>query len=185
MGEKLIINSNDYLADCFALGEKILLSDFKPNFLVAIWRGGTPVGIVIQEYLRYHGVKTDHIAIRTSGYDENDKSLDEVQVYSTDYVVETANSDDRMIIIDDVFDKMKTIETVLEKFSKKMRKNLPKKIRIAATHYKHEQNQTTIIPDYYIHKLDGDPWIVFPHEVVGLTIKQIAMKQPGLEKYFH
>ena len=34
----------------------------------AIWRGGTPVGMALQEIMHYCGVESDHIAIRTSSY---------------------------------------------------------------------------------------------------------------------
>jgi hypoxanthine phosphoribosyltransferase len=40
----------------------------RPSFIVGVWRGGTPVGIAVQEILDYLGVQTDHISIRTSAY---------------------------------------------------------------------------------------------------------------------
>ena len=36
------------------------------DFIVGLWRGGSPVGIGVQDCLEYLGVETDHIAIRTS-----------------------------------------------------------------------------------------------------------------------
>ena len=66
--EKIFIQPAELLQDSFRLGAKILESGFLPDYIVAIWRGGTPIGIAVQELLDYAGVETDHIAIRTSYY---------------------------------------------------------------------------------------------------------------------
>ena len=50
----------------------VLESGFRPSFIVAIWPGGAPVGIAVQELLDYFGVHCDHIAIRTSSYRDID-----------------------------------------------------------------------------------------------------------------
>ena len=68
MAEKLFISAQQLLEDSFALGLDILDSGFRPDFIVGVWRGGTPVGIAVQELLDYFGVDTDHISIRTSSY---------------------------------------------------------------------------------------------------------------------
>ena len=63
---KQYIAANDLLRDSFQLAVNIYEADFKPDFLVGLWRGGSAVGIAVQEGLEHLGVKTDHIAIRTS-----------------------------------------------------------------------------------------------------------------------
>ena len=57
MDEKIYINASELLFDSFQLGVKILQSGFVPEYIVAIWRGGTPVGIAVQELLDYAGIK--------------------------------------------------------------------------------------------------------------------------------
>jgi hypoxanthine phosphoribosyltransferase len=68
MEQKRYLTAQELLNDSFELGLRIFQSGFKPSFIIAIWRGGTPVGIAVQEMLDHLGVKTDHIAIRTSSY---------------------------------------------------------------------------------------------------------------------
>ena len=68
MKEKIFISADSLLDDAFKLAQKILVSDYKPSFIVALWRGGAPIGIAIQELLEHRGVKTNHIALRTSSY---------------------------------------------------------------------------------------------------------------------
>ncbi|RZO75975.1 MAG: hypoxanthine phosphoribosyltransferase, partial [OM182 bacterium] len=60
------IDEESLLKDSFQLAVNIYESGFKPDFIVAIWRGGATVGIYVQECLQALGVQTDHIAIRTS-----------------------------------------------------------------------------------------------------------------------
>ena len=60
------INEESLLNDSFRLAVNIYKSGFKPDFIVAIWRGGATVGIYVQECLQALGLQTDHIAIRTS-----------------------------------------------------------------------------------------------------------------------
>ena len=64
----LYIGAQELLEDAFELGARVFESGFRPSFIVAIWRGGAPIGIAVQELLDYLGVETDHIAIRTSSY---------------------------------------------------------------------------------------------------------------------
>ena len=63
---KQYLNEEDLLVDSFRLAVSIFDSGFKPDFIVGIWRGGSSIGIYVQECLQFLGFKTDHISIRTS-----------------------------------------------------------------------------------------------------------------------
>ena len=64
--KKKYIREKVLIQDSFKLAIKIFNSQFKPDFLVGLWRGGSTVGIYVQECLQHLGVQTDHISIRTS-----------------------------------------------------------------------------------------------------------------------
>ena len=169
---KIYVSADSLLYDSFLLGKKILESGFRPNFLVGIWRGGAPVGIAVQEFLQYHGIKTDHIAIRTSGYNNSGWSLkSKIKVHNLGYIADKATSKDKMLIIDDVHDTGLSLKAVLDTLKRKLRDNTPKDIRIATVYFKPEKNKTDRIPDYYIHKTSE--WIVFPHELYDLSVAEI------------
>ena len=101
---KKYINAQDLLEDSFQLASNIYKSGFRPHFIVGIWRGGTPVGIAVQEFLEYKDVETDHIAIRTSSYLGIDKQSKEIRVHGLHYLIENVNAHDSLLIVDDVFD---------------------------------------------------------------------------------
>jgi len=101
---KKYITADELLLDSFKLGVDIFNSGFRPNFIVGVWRGGTPVGIAIQEILAYLGNESDHIAIRTSSYIGINNQSKEVRVHGIDYLISHMNSEDSLLLVDDVFD---------------------------------------------------------------------------------
>ena len=180
MVEKEFISAQQLLEDSFRLGIKIFESGFRPNYIVGIWRGGTPVGIAVQELLDYFGVKTDHIAIRTSSYEGIDRRKKEIRVHGLDYIADNINFEDRLLIVDDVFDTGLSIEAVLNSLKTKSRKNTPENIRIATTYYKPENRKTAFSPEYYIHETSN--WLIFPHELDGLSDGEIEKHKPEVSK---
>ena len=134
--EKIYISAQDLLSDSFRLGLEIYNSGFRPDFIVGIWRGGTPVGIAVQEILDFCGVKTDHIAIRTTSYTGIGQRNKEVRVHGLDYLISNVDWNDSLLIVDDVFDTGLSIQAVLETLRKKARRNAPEDIRIATPWFK-------------------------------------------------
>jgi len=105
MAEKQYLTAQSLLEDSYALARQVLDSDFKPTFIVAIWRGGAPIGIAVQEFLAVHGVQSDHIAIRTSSYAaEIDQQAKEVRVHGLNYLVKNLQHHDKLLLVDDVYD---------------------------------------------------------------------------------
>ena len=171
LSEKQFITAQDLLEDSFRLGLSILDSGFRPDFIVGIWRGGTPVGVAIQELLDYFGVETDHIAIRTSLYTGIGQRARKVRVHGLNYVVQQVNAEDSLLIVDDVYDTGLSIQAVVRELEQKCRKNTPHEVRIATTYYKPANNKTDREPEFYVHETDR--WLVFPHELHGLSIEEI------------
>jgi hypoxanthine phosphoribosyltransferase len=177
--DKIFITASSLLQDSFRLAAEIHRSGFRPDFIVGIWRGGTPVGIAIQEYFEFRGVKADHIAVRTSHYTGIDQRSDSIRVHGLHYLIEEANASHSLLIVDDVFDSGRSLEALLSELEKKMRLNMPGAVRIATPWYKPTKNRTTLVPDYYLH--ETDEWIVFPHELAGLAYEEIEQGKAELK----
>ncbi|MGE5342855.1 MAG: phosphoribosyltransferase [Candidatus Omnitrophota bacterium] len=180
MIEKKYISAQELLEDSIRLGIKIYESGFRPHFIVGIWRGGTPVGIAVQELFDYFGVKTDHIAIRTSSYAGINRREPEIRVHGLGYVEQNTNSEDSLLIVDDVYDSGLSVQAVIDELKLRARKNTPHDIRIATVYYKPTNNRTQRLPDYYVH--ETDKWLVFPHELDGLTRDEIARHKPFMSR---
>ena len=139
--EKLYIRSEDLLKDSFQLAWNVYESGFKPNYIVGVWRGGAPIGIAVQEFLSVLGVKSDHVAIRTSYYTGIDAKKDSVQVYGLNYVIRKLESEDRLLIVDDVHDTGNSISQIITDLKKACKKNTPE-IKIATPYYKPNKNES-------------------------------------------
>lgn len=175
--EKTVLTAEQLLKDSFRLGVKILESGFEPTLIIAVWRGGTPVGMAVQEILAYCGIDSDHIAIRTSSYTGVDQRS-EVAVHGLNYIIKKICYDDRVLIIDDVFDTGNTFRAVIDEIKKRARGNTPDDIRMAVPWYKPTRNETDLVPDYYLH--ETSEWLVFPHELDALTPEEMQAVKPDL-----
>lgn len=175
--KKTVLTAQELLEDSFNLGLQILESGFEPTLIIAIWRGGTPVGMAVQEILAYCGVESDHIAIRTSSYEGVDQR-GAVSVHGLNYIIKKICHDDRILIVDDVFDTGNTIVAVIDELTRRARGNTPEDIRVAVPWFKPTRNETDRVPEYYLH--ETAEWLVFPHELDALTTDEMRHARPEL-----
>ena len=180
--DKIFISADSLLRDSVELGLRVVRSGFRPTFLVGIWRGGAPVGIAVQEILEYNGIECDHVSIRTSSYMGIDQQSRTVRVHAVDYLVSSLNAEDQLLLIDDVFDSGRSLEAVIAELRRRCRRNLPEQIRVATVYYKPSRNRSNLTPDFYVRATDQ--WLVFPHEVKGLTREEILVNKPVDESFF-
>jgi hypoxanthine phosphoribosyltransferase len=168
MVEKEFIRADDLVRDSFQLAKRIYDSGFIPDVLLVLWRGGTPVGIVIHEFLLYKGVETYHAALKAVSYTGIGERSEPV-LENICSITENLNSESRVLVIDDIFDSGSTMKKVVDELGP-----LVKELKIATLYYKSEANTTDIVPDFYGRKTDR--WIVFPHELMGLSPAEIRAK---------
>jgi hypoxanthine phosphoribosyltransferase len=183
---KRFIRADDLLRDSFRLAANIHAAGFKPDFLVGLWRGGSAVGIAVQEGLEYFGTPTDHIAIRTSysgahRYSEMVSKADEIRVHGLQYLLETLCSHHSMLIVDDVYSTGSSVKAVIDQLARKTRRNLPGDIRVASVWYR-PTPRTLRTPDYFVHETDD--WLVLPYELSGQSLEELRENRPELADTF-
>ena len=185
MNERFIA-ADDLLLDSFRLAANIYEADYQPDFLVGLWRGGSAVGIAVQEGLDYFGTKTDHIAIRTSytgapGYSQMVSKADSIRVHGLQYLLENLCSHHSMLIVDDVYSTGSSVSAVISQLARKTRRNLPQDIRIATVWYRPTE-KTLRTPDYFVHETKD--WLVLPYELSGFTIDELRKNRPEMAGLF-
>ena len=178
MSEKIYLSAQTLLEDSFRLGANIIDSGFRPSIMIAIWRGGVPMGIAIQELLAWYGIDTDHISIRTSSYTGIDGRSTEIRIHGMNYLVKNCTHEDALLIVDDVFDTGHTIAAVIRHLHERARRTAPHDIRVAVPYYKPSRNQTEREPDYYLH--ETEQWLKYPHSLEGLSREEVAANRPEL-----
>ena len=181
MNERFIA-ADDLLRVSFQLAANIYEAGFKPDFLVGLWRGGSSVGIAVQEGLDYFGVKTDHIAIRTSytgarDYSQMVSKADSIRVHGLQYLLENLCADHSMLIVDDVYSTGSSVSAVINQLTRKTRRNLPHDIRVASVWYRPTEN-TLRTPEYFVHETSD--WLVLPYELSGFSIAELQENRPEL-----
>lgn len=182
--KKHFVTESDLLKDAYRLGVNIYNSGFSPTFIIGLWRGGSNVGISVQECLQYLGVQTDHISIRTSyrGISSYQQMVDnpeaEIRIHGTQYLLEALNSEDRLLIVDDVFSSGLTISVLINRLEQRLKKNMPESVKIAVPWYKPTRQRTERAPDFHLHETDA--WLVMPYELTGLNRQEIDENKPFL-----
>jgi len=179
---KRIIAANDLLLDSFRLAANIHKAGFRPDFLVGLWRGGSAVGIAVQEGLDHFGVSTDHIAIRTSYrgrelYAEMLDKSESIRVHGLQYLLENLCAEHSLLIVDDVYSSGSSVNAVIEQLKRKTRRNLPNDIRIASVWYRPTE-RTVRPPEYFVHETTD--WLVLPYELSGNSVQELREQRPEL-----
>lgn len=147
-----------------------------------MWRGGSAVGIAVQEGFEHLGVTTDHIAIRTSytgalKYSEMVGKGDKICVHGLEYLLENLSSHHSLLIVDDVYSTGFSVSAVINQLARKTRCNLPKDIRIATVWYR-PTDKTLRTPDYFVHETQD--WLALPYELTGMSPEELIENRPEL-----
>lgn len=179
---KRYIAADDLLLDSFRLAVDVFDSGFRPDFLVGLWRGGSAVGIAVQEGLDFLGCKTDHIAIRTSyGGQETYPAMidkaDKIRAHGLRYLHERVCAEHSMLIVDDVYSTGSSVNSVIGALARKARRNVPHDIRIATVWFR-PTGRTIRAPDYYVRETAD--WLILPYELSGLSLEDLREHKPEI-----
>ena len=174
MNEKHYIKASELLHDSWKLAAMIRRSGWKPDFLVGLWRGGAPVAVAIHEFLKATDWGVQHIPLKCTSYTGIGENVGEVVFTHEEIVFGLFRKGDKVLVIDDVFDTGKTAAAVRRKMD-----SVGAEMRLACVYWKPQKNTTNQKPDYFVKDV-GSEWIVFPHEIDGLTPAEIAEKAPVL-----
>ena len=93
------------------------------------------------------------------------------QIQHLDAVLENLEPDCKILVIDDIFDTGCTLQKVRDMLLEKT-----PHIRVATLYRKIGHNQTGLSPDYVLRETQN--WIVFPHELMDLSLDEIRTKDP-------
>jgi hypoxanthine phosphoribosyltransferase len=173
MSGKVYVSANDYLQDSWRLARKILDSGWAPEDLIALWRGGAPVGVAVHEFLYYHGLRPRHRVLKCQSYPGIQTRSHQVAFENADEIFRSVVRGSRVLIIDDVLDTGNTAQAMLERLAP-----LGADVRLATVYWKPGQGQHGVKPDFFVRQTEE--WVVFPHEMDGLTPDEVRCKDPAL-----
>lgn len=172
MSEKVYLDSNGLTRDSFALARKIYDSGFHPEVVIGLWRGGTPIAVAVHEFLHYLGVNCYHTALKTVAYTGIGTHKKPV-VENIGAVLEHIRPNTPVLVVDDIFDSGDTAAAVKEAFAP-----FNNNLKIATLYYKPLRSKVPFGPDFFLKETDA--WLVFPHELMGLTPEEVKEKDPAV-----
>lgn len=172
--DKKFLSAQAYQRDCWRLAAAIRQSGWQPDYLVGLWRGGAPVAIAVHEFLKATGWNVKHLPLKCWSYTGIGRNESEVRFFEGEAVFRLFAAGERVLFIDDVFDTGRTAAAVLAQM-----RGRGVDVKIACVYWKPEKNQTPLKPDFFVQDI-GCEWIVFPHEIEGLTREEIALKDEVL-----
>jgi hypoxanthine phosphoribosyltransferase len=173
--DKKFISAEELLLLSFTLARKIWDDGYRPTHLLGVWRGGTPIAIAVEEFFFAAGRRCRHEPIKTSRRLKPDGSY-EIEISGLDRLAAGMARPSRVLFIDDIFDTGLTMEALVRR-TRELSPSSPE-IRIATIFYKPGQNRTGLSPDYYVEKTSA--WLVFPHEIAGLSPEELRAHKPEL-----
>lgn len=171
--DKVYVDAREYLRDSWRLAKAVLDSGWKPDVLLALWRGGAGAGVSVQEFLKVKGISPRHMPVKCHSYVGIGAHSAEVRFEHADSVFAGLRPGEKVLVVDDVFDSGRTAAAVRGKLE-----SLGCEMRMACVYWKPTRNETALTPDYHVREVDD--WIVFPHEIEGLTSEEVAQKDPLL-----
>ena len=179
---KQFISSQELLKKSLTLAQLVHESGCRPTFLLSMWRGGAPIGLVVDEYFAHKQQEiTTHLPLKVSSYKQDQQTpagtrrvapwrQDTITIFNLEYLAGMLTKDDRLLIVDDIVDSGRSLKTLLEAIKSLCAENTPHEIKTATIYYKPQF--ASIEPDFFVD--ETDTWIVFPHEVNGLTDDEIT-----------
>lgn len=175
--KKRFLGADEFLADCWELARRIHASGWQPTHVVGVWRGGAPVAVAVQEWLACRGIDADHCAVRTRSYTGIGEQGASVAVDGLDYLVGVLRAGSRLLLVDDIHDSGRSLTAVIEALRQACGAEFPREIRRATVYHHRGHDTAPAPPDYHVHETDC--WLVFPHELAGLTAEEIARHKPA------
>lgn len=165
---KQFIDAETLLTESFGLAARIHASGYRPDLVLGVWRGGAPIAVAVHEFLVFHGHDCEHLPVRVSSYTGIEAQGERVAIHDPTGLRAAVAGYRRLLIVDDVLDTGRSLAALLGLLRGTASQT---ELRSACPWYKPSRSRTGLVPDYHLHETDA--WLVFPHELMGLSAEEI------------
>lgn len=180
MPPKVFITAQQLEQDSWAFARQLHRAGVEVDGIVGITRGGVQISVYIQEALSVLQKKSiRYNTVEASSYTGIGKAGG-VLLRHVDPLVDQVNAGDTLLVLDDIFDRGRTLDVVKKTLEMRLQP-FDVNIMVAALYYKPENNEVDITPDHHYKIMPASDWLVFPHELMGLSADELAQKGFELE----
>lgn len=168
---KLFVSPEELRNLSHQLAHHVWQSGYRPTHLVALWRGGAPIALYMDEYFALLGLTVDCVSVRTSSY-VNQQQQREVKVHGEQYLVDTLRDEHRVLLVDDILESGRSLAALLRVLREKIAGN--PEFRIATVFTKSEKHEWgNPKADWSVRDVAENQWVVYPHELEALPLSQL------------
>ena len=172
--DKTYVSANEFLEDSWRLAASVRKSGWRPDWVIGLWRGGAGVAVAVHEFLKASGWDARHVPLKCASYTAIGENGGGVKFVLGDETFAMLAPGERVLVVDDVFDTGRTAAAIKARLE-----SAGVDLRLAMVYWKPGKNVTTLRPDYFVRDV-GNEWIVFPHEIEGLSRDELRRKNPLL-----
>ena len=149
---------------CFKLAKKVADSGFRPDAVVAVLRGGVVPALVVSDILNveeFYAIRVKHWGIAEEVY----------KVPVVEQLPQGRLEGRRVLVVDEIADTGKTLEVAV----RELRRMNPREVRTSVLHLK---PTSSVVPDYYVERLDRWVWVFYPWSTAE-TLISLAHRELG------
>ena len=149
---------------CFKLAKKVADSGFRPDVIVAVLRGGVVPALIVSDVLNveeFYAIRVKHWGIAEEVY----------KVPVVEQLPQGKLEGKRVLLVDEIADTGKTIEVAV----RELRRMGLQEVRTSVVHLK---PTSSVVPDYYVEKLNRWVWVFYPWSTAE-TLISLAHRELG------
>lgn len=152
------------------------------DWIAGVARGGAQISIYMQEALRLlQDRPVDYAVIQAWSYTGIGRADHAVGIRNLGEFADAVQPGQSILVVDDVFDRGTTLKAIGETLATALA-DKGADVFLSALYYKPENNCTDITPHHHYRTYAGSDWLVFPHELCGLSRDELAAKGFPVEK---
>lgn len=173
--KKVFISADELEKDSWEFAHDIYSKEGFFDVIIGITRGGAQISIYMHEaFCVLSGRKPKYKVVEAAAY-EGVYKPGSLQIENLEWVYNIVNEGDRILLIDDIFDRGVTLKETKEAILNRMKsKNIS--LKIAALYYKPANTKVEISPDFHFKTFEENEWLFLPHELQGLDKHELIAK---------
>jgi hypothetical protein len=169
--EKYFFTYEDIHETAWSLAERVKISGFQTDIIVAIGSGGFIPARILRTFLR-----KPILAVGIAYYDVGDPPGEQPRKVQWIEEAENKLSGKRILLVDEVDDSRSTLEYCV----RELLRHKPAEIAVAVLHNKRKQKRGSLPPDvklYFSGREIEDRWVCYPWDAVNIRAHNAAAEE--------
>lgn len=176
--EKIFITAARMESDAWDYARRLHAEGLTFDGIIGVTRGGAQISIYMHEVFWLLQGKAPGFGLVQARSYTGIGEAGGVRVTGVANLAEWVRPGFRILVVDDVFDRGRTLEVVQAEIREALRE-LDVRIHVGALYIKPGSAEVEFRPDSYQTAFPPSAWLVFPHELVGLSPEERAQKGFG------